>query len=260
MKAVQADAMEREIYRRTLNTVNNPEMFVFLDECSVSKDDTSRRRGRSRKGTPVMRYAVFTGDDQPTYTLLAAVDINGFVCEACQPVWRRPSNSNNAQQGTIDTNRFLEWVEEHLVPTLGNFELGEARSVVVMDNAPIHKDPRIVHAIEEAGAIVVWCARYSPDLNPIEPCFHQYKAYLRRHAASFAGMPWYLLHHHALKSVSRENMINYYGSKNMENCIDLSTVRNKKRRVGILVAAGIIGTDPSRQTMRRRKQKRKQRG
>ena len=61
--------------------------------------------------------------------------------------------------GTVDTNRFLQWVEDCLVPTLGNFQLGERRSVVVMDNAPIHNDIRIINAIEAAGAIIIRCAR-----------------------------------------------------------------------------------------------------
>lgn len=253
MKAVQADDMERETYRRALGTVKDPRMFVFLDESSVSKDDTSRRRGRGRKGKPVMRYAVFTGDNQATYTLLGAVDINGFVTDACEPIWRRTGGSNNTQAGTIDTERFLQWVREYLGPTLGNFQQEEPRSVVVLDNAPIHKDPRVVAAIEATGAIVIWCARYSPDLNPIEMCFHQYKAYLRRYAASFVGMPWYLLHHYALKMVTRDNMLNYYSGDAMEGCIDISSVRRKRRIGKVLIAAGIIDANPSKKKKKIRK-------
>jgi hypothetical protein len=207
MKAVQADALERAVYKKALSTVNNPAMFIFLDESAVSNDDTRRRRGRGPRGKPVFQYDIFTGDNQSSFSLLGAVDVNGFVVDACECVFRR-RNENNLMTGTVDTERFLQWVVEFLIPTLGNFQQGDARSVVVMDNAPIHKDPRIQAAIEAAGAIVVWCARYSPDLNPIEPCLNQYKSYLRRFSPAFAGLPWYLLHHFALKSVSQENMLN----------------------------------------------------
>jgi len=251
MKATQADALEREIYKRALRTVKHPKQFVFIDESSVAKDDTRRRRGRSRRGVPVFKHAVFMGDNQPTYTLLGAVDINGFVIDACDVVWRR-NTPNNTMSGTVDTNRFLQWVEDCLVPTLGNFQLGERRSVVVMDNAPIHNDIRIINAIEAAGAIIIRCARYSPDLNPIELCFHQYKAFLRRFSRSFYGLPWILFHHHALKKITRENMINYYGGKNMDNCIDLSPIIKKKEEamIATLIGAGIIDVNPP--TKRRR--------
>jgi len=134
------------------------------------------------------------------------------------------------------------------VPTLGNYLLGEPRSVVVLDNVSIHKDPRVLAAIEAAGAIVIWCARYSPDLNPIEMCFFQYKQFLRREGRSFHGIPFFLFHHHALKIVTRQNMINYYAGTDMEGCIDVSSVvavdSAKKRRR--LVAAGIIQTSNKR--------------
>lgn len=254
MKAVQADALERAVYKKALSTVKDPAMFVFLDESAVSKDDTRRRRGRSARGKPVFNYDIFTGDNQSSFTLLGAVDINGFVLDACKCVFRR-RNENNDMTGTMDTERFLQWVIYALVPTLGNFERGEARSVVVMDNAPIHKDPRILAVIEEAGAVVVWCARYSPDLNPIEPCFNQYKSYLRRFAAAFAGMPWFLLHHFALKSVSKENMVNYYTGETMDGCISVAFM-GKNGLVQTLIGAGILEINDDEEEPRRKKKRR----
>jgi len=255
MKAVQADALERAVYKKALSTVNDPGMFIFLDESAVSKDDTRRRRGRSARGKPVFNYDIFTGDNQSSFTLLGAVDVNGFVLDACECVFRR-RNENNYMTGTIDTERFLQWVIESLIPTLGNFERGEPRSVVVMDNAPIHKDPRIVAAIEESGAVVVWCARYSPDLNPIEPCFNQYKSYLRRFSTAFAGMPWFLLHHFALKSVSKENMLNYYTGKKMDGCIRVEFL-GKKRLVKTLIGAGILEINDDEELQEPRKKKKR---
>ena len=40
--------------------------------------------------------------------------------------------------------------------------------IVIMDNASIHKSPKIREAIEKAGCSLVYQPPYSPDLNPIE--------------------------------------------------------------------------------------------
>jgi hypothetical protein len=55
---------------------------------------------------------------------------------------------------------------------------------------------------------LIYCAPYSPDLNPIEPTFHQYKAYLRRHwrAGAVAGQ----IHLDALRCITEQNMLSYY--------------------------------------------------
>jgi transposase len=63
------------------------------------------------------------------------------------------------------------------------------RTVVVLDNASVHKHPGVVAAIEGAGAIIIWTAAYSPDMNPIEKCFNQYKAYMLRNGRRRRN-PW----------------------------------------------------------------------
>ena len=43
-----------------------------------------------------------------------------------------------------------------------------------MDNVESHKDPRVIDIIErQCEARIIFTATYSPDLNPIEFCFHQ---------------------------------------------------------------------------------------
>ena len=64
--------------------------------------------------------------------------------------------------GTCDSRLFLKWVQEMLVPNL------KRKQIVIMDNASIHKSPKIREAIEKVGCTLVYQPPYSPDLNPIE--------------------------------------------------------------------------------------------
>ncbi len=55
--------------------------------------------------------------------------------------------------------------------------------IVVMDNLSSHKVTGVRHAIEQAGATLLYLPPYSPDLNPIEMAFSKLKAILRKAAA-----------------------------------------------------------------------------
>jgi transposase len=75
--------------------------------------------------------------------------------------------------GPIDSETFLAYVEQVLVPTLHRGD------VVVLDNLAVHKQPAVRVAIEAVGAHVRHLPPYSPDLNPIEQAFAKLKAFLR---------------------------------------------------------------------------------
>jgi len=110
-------------------------------------------------------------------------------------------------------------VNDRLIPTLGLHALGEPRSIVVLDNASIHKDVRIQNAIEAAGAEVIWTAAYFPDMNPIKRCFSLYKKLLIRQHRAFREGP-YDMHVYALEnSVSPKIMCNLYRSRALDGAI-----------------------------------------
>ena len=75
--------------------------------------------------------------------------------------------------GPIDSETFLAYVEQVLVPAL------RPGDVVVLDNLIVHKQPAVVTAIEAAGARLRFLPPYSPDFNPIEQVFAKLKAILR---------------------------------------------------------------------------------
>ena len=189
--------------------VDDPAMFVFIDESSRGVNEARRRRAWGPRGQENSLKELFSAE-KSSYTLLAAADLDGFVVEMTELIERKKSSEDQDDtRGTVDTERFLMWVQEKLCPSLGDALKGEPRSVVVMDNATIHQHPRVKTLIEEKGAVLIYCAAYSPDLNPIEYCFHQYKAALRRNFRCGVGLQDGA-HQLAMASVTRDNMCNYY--------------------------------------------------
>ena len=53
------------------------------------------------------------------------------------------------------------------------------KSVLVVDNASIHKVAGIREMVEERGARLLYLPAYSPDFNPIELAFSKIKSWLR---------------------------------------------------------------------------------
>ena len=55
--------------------------------------------------------------------------------------------------------------------------------IVVMDNLPSHKRPKVAALIDAAGAsLLYYLPPYSPDFNPIKKLFAKFKVLLRKAA------------------------------------------------------------------------------
>ncbi len=141
--------------------------LIFIDETGAATN-LARRSGRCRRGQR-LRAAV-PHSHYKTITLDAGLSLRGIVA---QKAFDRP----------INAALFEEWVETCLVPAL------QKGDVVVMDNLPAHKGPRVEELITAAGAELRYLPPYSPDMNPIEKAFSKLKAYLRKIAErSVAGL------------------------------------------------------------------------
>jgi transposase len=75
---------------------------------------------------------------------------------------------------------FHAYLDRILLP-----ELRRSRpdAVLVMDNLPVHKAPRVRALLDASGFGYRYLPAYSPDLNPIEPGWAKVKAELRRVAS-----------------------------------------------------------------------------
>jgi transposase len=210
-KAKERNEAARAAHHAVLREVtDDPKQFVFMDETAKDANASRKRRGWAPKGKPCSIDGIFSDRFDFRYSLLAAADINGFIPEACELVRRkRTSEDRDPDAGTVDCERFEAYVQYSLAPVLGNYWMGEPRSIVVMDNASTHGHDQVKHLIEARGAILIYQAPYSPDMNPIEFCFHQYKAHLKRHHWEYWREP-FVAHARALGCVNKQNMINYY--------------------------------------------------
>ena len=71
--------------------------------------------------------------------------------------------------GSLNTEDFEGWLSICLLPSL------TITSVLIMDNAPIHRKTVIKQIVKSVGHQVIFLPKYSPDLNDIEHDFSALK-------------------------------------------------------------------------------------
>jgi transposase len=143
--------------------------LVFVDETWASTNVTPGY-GRVPQGQRLRGYA--SHGHWQTTTFLAALRHDRLVAPA---VFDGPSNGET----------FLGWVRQCLVAILRPGE------IVVMDNLAAHKVAGVRHAIEAAGATLLYLPPYSPDFNPLEQVFAKLKTLLRKAAARSLDALWH---------------------------------------------------------------------
>jgi transposase len=150
---------ERAAYQAQIQQIA-PEDLVFIDESGVTTNMV-RRFARARGG----RRAIGRAPAGPyeSLTILGAIALTGLLALMTIPA-------------ATDAAVFLAFVQQVVVPEL------RPGQVVVFDNLSAHKKSAIAAAIEGAGCRVIFLPRYSPEWNPIEPCWSKLKEFLRARA------------------------------------------------------------------------------
>ena len=138
----------------------DPAHLVFIDETAVATNMV-RLRGRAARGVRLVGFAPFGRWE--TLTFVAALRHNKMTAPM-------------VFEGAMTGEMFLAYVEQCLVPTL------RRNDIVVADNLAAHKRAGVEQAIENAGATLRFLPKYSPDFNPIEMTYSQFKAFLRKAA------------------------------------------------------------------------------
>ena len=146
----------------------DPDRLVFIDETGTSTN-MARLRGRAPRGERLIGKVPH--GHWKTTTFVAGLRTTALTAPC-------------VIDGPMNTNAFLAYVEQVLVPTL------KPGDIVVMDNLSSHKAPVIRQALEAAGAKLLYLPPYSPDFNPIEQLFAKLKALLRKAAERSVEALW----------------------------------------------------------------------
>ncbi|MCH7555323.1 MAG: IS630 family transposase [Proteobacteria bacterium] len=171
----------------------DPEKLIFIDETGASTK-MARLRGWAKRGMRC-RAAVPHGHWKTT-TFTAGLRLGGL-------------SAPMLLDGPMDGDAFRAYVTQVLVPEL------TPGDIVVMDNLPAHKVAGVRHAIEAAGATLLYLPPYSPDFNPIEMTFSKLKAILRQAAARTVDELWDVIAQ-SLDEFTPEECRNYFAAAGYE--------------------------------------------
>lgn len=126
-------------------------ILVYIDEAGFETDPICVH-AFAKKGKKVFGYR--PGKRRPRVNLIAA---------------RRKGQKDllapMLMAGSFTDQAVEHWLSIYLVPTLTR------TSILIMDNAPIHRKGAIREIVESAGHQILFLPKYSPDLNDIEHDF-----------------------------------------------------------------------------------------
>lgn len=137
------------------------EFLVFTDESAICSHDLLHTFSRSRRGTTAVQYQ--RDANPPCFSLIPAISYYGVL---------KMTVTARTVKGR-DFEHFLKW---KLLPRMNRYPA--PNSILVMDNAKIHRGPRVARLCREAGVKLVYLPTYCPELNPIKVCFSQVKSNL----------------------------------------------------------------------------------
>jgi transposase len=155
--AQERNRRQRQRFLRKAGALD-PKKMVFIDEMGANIN-LSRTYARAPAGQRVEE--ALPQNTPATLSTVGALRARKLLSCCCI-------------EGAFDGEAFAAFVEIMVAPQL------EPGDTVLMDNVPIHRNPRVQSAIESAGAQLLPLPSYSPDLDPMESCWSKIKTHLRK--------------------------------------------------------------------------------
>ena len=151
----------RRVYRARMGQYK-AEQIIAIDESACNERTGDRKYGWSRIGEPVeTTYSIRRSE---RWSLLPAMTVNGYL-------------HYTIFQGAITSEIMETFLAEQVLPYTT-----PGWSVIVLDNASIHRSPRIRELCAMNEVQLEYLPPYSPDYNPIEKSFKQLKSWIKRNA------------------------------------------------------------------------------
>jgi len=161
-QALEQNAALRTVWRGIQKSCDSDQL-VFLDESGANERTGDRRYGWSPIGLTCAQSRPIKRSER--WSILPALTIDGYL-------------DYIIHQGAITADLFVEFIEEKVLPHCSPYP--GPRSVLILDNASIHKDLRLQRLCNEAGVLLRFLPPYSPDYNPIEATFGDLKTWIKR--------------------------------------------------------------------------------
>jgi transposase len=168
--AQEQNADLRDMYQYDLSEYEDKQV-VYVDETGCDKRAGYRRMGWSPFGVTPVQVARFQRGQR--YHILPAYTCDGIL-------------HARIYQGTTDSTVFEDFIAE-LLSLCGRWP--EPYSVLIMDNASFHRGERVRQMCEDAGVKLLYLPPYSPDFNPVEEWFAQFKACVKKHFGEYPHYP-----------------------------------------------------------------------
>lgn len=155
---INRDEVERLRYMEHMAYVD-PEVLVDIDETSQAPGTFKNSYGRSIRGEACVRDQIVIGDR--SFSTIAALTPRGFICHSIF----------EGGVGAEEFGQFLNLLEPRM-------HVGQVWGII--DNAAIHHTDEIRIRLQQVFVgRFTFCARYSPDLKPVERAFALVKNYIR---------------------------------------------------------------------------------
>ncbi len=146
--------------------------IVYVDESGINQY-YQRGYGRAKRGVRV--YGTKSGRRVKRTNIIAALWYG---------LWGKKHVAMQTYSHATNSAFFEDWFEYELLATIPEL------SLIIMDNASFHRKKQLYRIADRHGSIILFLPPYSPDFNPIEKSWANFKRWLQDNLRLFPNVDW----------------------------------------------------------------------